>query len=62
MPNIRILAQGALKKSCQQGLSIAIMAESKKGHNIAILGPTEKKILMLLIKFQGSTQIGFQGI
>ena len=39
--------------------SIAIMAESNKGHNFAILGPTEKKIwvrlffeLMLYIKFQ----------
>ena len=29
--------------SCQQGFSIAIMAESTKGHNFAILGPTEKK-------------------
>ena len=43
------------------------MAESKQGHNFAILGPTEKKNthsltfeLMLHVKFQGSTQIGFQ--
>ena len=43
------------------------MAESKKGHNFAILGPTEKKnshslifVLMLHIKLQGSTQIGFK--
>ena len=41
------------------------MAESKKGHNFAILG--RKKIcirlffvLMLHIKFQGSTQTGFE--
>ena len=47
--------------------SISIMAESKKGHYFSILGPTEKKILvrlffvlMLLIIFQGATQIGFQ--
>ena len=41
------------------------MAESKKGHNFAILGTTKQKIrlffvLMLHIKFQGFTQIGFQ--
>ena len=41
------------------------MAESKKGHNFAILGPAEKKtrlffVLMLHVKFQGSTQTGFQ--
>ena len=40
--------------------------ESIKGHNFAILGLTEKNtrslifVLMLHIKFQGSTQIGFQ--
>ena len=33
MSNIRILAQAVLKISCLQGFSIAIMAESKKGHN-----------------------------
>ena len=36
-----------LKISCMQERvmdSIAIMAESKKGHNFAILGPTKKKI------------------
>ena len=43
MPNINILAQAILKISCIQGFSIAIMARSKKGHNSAILGPTEKK-------------------
>ena len=39
--------------------SIAKMAESKKGHNFAILGPTKKEkygfaffVLMLHIKFQ----------
>ena len=40
--------------------SIAIMAESKKGHNFAILGPGKKRknmdslifVLMLYIKFQ----------
>ena len=43
------------------------MEESKRGHNFAIPGPTEKEntnslifVLMLHIKFQGSTQIGFQ--
>ena len=46
--------------------SIAIIVKSKKGHNFAIHGPTEKTIrvcllfvLMLHIKFQGSTQIDF---
>ena len=41
------------------------MAESKKGHNFAILGPTEKKIcvclffvLMLHIKFQDPSSSG----
>ena len=34
MQNTRILAQGALKLSCLQGFSIAIMVESKKGHNV----------------------------
>ena len=44
------------------------MAESKKGHNVAILGPTEKIsirirlffVLMLHIKFQDSTQVDFK--
>ena len=68
MPNIRILAHAVLKRSCLQGFSIAIMAESKKGHNSAILGPTKKNmhslifILMIHVKFKGSTQIGFQDI
>ena len=42
------------------------MAESKKGHNFAIQGPTEKKIcvrlffaLMLYIKFQVPSSSGF---
>ena len=46
--------------------SIAIMAESKKGHNFAILGPTEKKVrvrlyfvLMLYIKFQVPSSSSF---
>ena len=41
------------------------MAESKKGHNIAIQGPTEKKkrvrlffVLMLHIKFQVPSSCG----
>ena len=34
MPNIRIINQGGLKTSCWEGFSIAIMAESKKGHNL----------------------------
>ena len=40
------------------------MAESKKGHNFAIQGPTEKKyvfaffVLMLYIKFQVPSSIG----
>ena len=44
--------------------SIAIMAESKKGHNFAILGPTEKNtgslifVLMLYIKFQVPSSSG----
>ena len=45
--------------------SIAIMEESKKGHNFAILGPTKKKIqvclffvLMLHIKFQVPSSSG----
>ena len=46
--------------------SIAIMAESKKGHNFARLGPTEKKniwvrlffVLMLYIKFQVPSSSG----
>ena len=45
--------------------SIAIMAESKKGHNFDILRPTEKKIwvrlffvLMLYIKFQFPSSSG----
>ena len=45
---------------CKREVTIAIMAESKKGHNFAIIGPTEKKnmgsliffVLMLYIKFQ----------
>ena len=55
-----------LKISCPQERvmdSIAIMAELKKGHNFAILGPTVKKkirirlffVLMLYIKFQVSS-------
>ena len=35
-----------LKILCSQGRvmdSIALMSESKKGHNFAILGPTKKK-------------------
>ena len=45
--------------------SIAIMAKSKKGHNFAILGLTEKEIwvrlvfvLMLYIKFQVPSSSG----
>ena len=44
------------------------MAESDKGHNFALLGLTKKKcvrlfiVLILYIKFQDSTQIGFQDI
>ena len=55
----------ARKISCQQGFTIAIMAQSKKGHNFAILGPTEKIrvrlffVLMLHINIQGSTHFGF---
>ena len=51
---------------CPQGFSIAIMAESKKGRNFAIIGPTEKNtrslifVLMFHIKFRGSTQVGFK--
>ena len=61
MPNIRILAQAVLKIFYSQGFSIAIVAESKKGHNFATLGPTEKKkkirvrlffVLMQHINFQ----------
>ena len=42
---------------------IAIVAESKKGHNFAILGPTQKWvrlffILMLYIKFQVPSSSG----
>ena len=57
MPNIRILSEAVLKISCKQGFGIAIMAESKKGHNFRLFC-----ILMLHIKFQGSTQIGVQDI
>ena len=35
MSNIRILARAVLKTSCRQGFSIAIMVESKRGHNLA---------------------------
>ena len=39
------------------------MAESKKGHNFAIQGPTEKKcvffVLMLHIKFQVPSSSGY---
>ena len=62
MPNIRILAQAVLKISCKQVLSIAIMAESK-GHYFAILAPTEKTLIFVLmpyVKFQASKQMGFQ--
>ena len=38
----------ARKISCQQGFTIAIMAQSKKGHNFAILGPTEKNTCSLI--------------
>ena len=39
------------------------MAESKKGHNLAILGLTEKKYIFCAdIKFKGSIQTGFQNI
>ena len=48
MPNMRILALGVLKISCRQGFSIAIMTESKKGHNFVIQGPTEKNMCSLI--------------
>ena len=72
MPNIGIQAEVVLKVSCEQGFSIAIMAESKKKtyRHSAILGPTIKKkvhvciifVLMLHINFQDSTHIGFRDI
>ena len=46
--------------------SIAVMAESKKGHNFAILGPNKKNTRSLMFctdatyKLQDSTQIDFQ--
>ena len=55
MLNMRILALAVLKICVDR----VFMTESKKGHNFAIQGPTEKKIrvrlffvLMLHIKFQ----------
>ena len=57
----------AKKISCNKVFSIAMMAESKKGHNFAVLGSTKNKIRIRLffvllqhIKFQDSTQIVFQ--
>ena len=44
---MRILALAVLKLSCLQGF----LAESKKGHNFAIQGPTEKENTRLLILF-----------
>ena len=61
MPNMRILALAVLKLSFDK----VFMTESKKGHNFAIQGPTEKKIrvrllfvLMLYIKFQVPSSSG----
>ena len=44
MSNIRILAQTVLKIGF---FSFAIMKESKKGHNFAILGLTKKMFLLI---------------
>ena len=49
MPNMRILAQAVLKISCSQCFSIVIMAESKKGHNFVIQGPTKKSTFSLIL-------------
>ena len=44
----------ASRISCSQGFSIAIVAEPKKGHSFAILGPTEK-ICVRLFFFTDAT-------
>ena len=45
MPHIRSLAQAVLKISCGQGFSIAIMVESKKGHNLVNISRNSLKSL-----------------
>ena len=47
MPNMIILAPAVLKLSCDK----VFMAESKKGHNFAIQGPTGKKVRVRLFFF-----------
>ena len=61
MPNMRILAQAVLRYRVDK----VFMAESKKGHNFAIQGLTEKIyvfayffVLMLHIKFQVPSSSG----
>ena len=60
MPNMRMLAQAVLKLSFDK----VFMAESKKGHNFALQGPTKNIrvrllfVLMLFIKFQVPSSCG----
>ena len=61
---MRILDQAVPKILCWKGFSIVLMAESKKGHNFAIQGPTKKNtfrlfcVVMLHIKFQVPSSSG----